>query len=420
MRASSFEPLSVAILAAIAAAPVACAETTPDDLAGRAQRIHRQAIVIDGHNDLPWRIREEFGMSLDSIDLARRRSDGHTDLPRLQEGGVDAQFFAAYVSVDYIGRGALRVCLEQIDLIHRLAERYRELEMAYTAADVRRIAAAGRIAALIGIEGGHCIENSLGALRSVYDLGARYMTLTHANTLAWADAATDDPLHGGLTAFGEAVVREMNRLGMLVDLSHVSAETMRDAIRVSAAPVIFSHSSARAVADHVRNVPDDVLRLVKDNGGVVMINFFSGFVVPEGAELMGDMFDVMRDLRARYPDDDAYEGALENWRAAHPVPRGDVGILADHIDHIVRVAGVDHVGLGSDYDGVSVLPEGMQDVSRFPVLTEELLRRGYGESDVNKILGGNLLRALEQAERVAARIRAERPPSEARFGEPSP
>ncbi|MGH7545526.1 MAG: dipeptidase [Gemmatimonadota bacterium] len=405
----------------VVATLAACGSPAQEEPAARARRIHREAIVIDGHNDLPWRIREEFGASLGSLDLARRHEDGHTDLPRLQEGGVDAQFFAAYVPVDFIGRGALRVCLEQIDLIHRLAERYPELDMAYTAADVRRIAAAGRIAALIGIEGGHCIENSIGTLRKVYDLGARYMTLTHANTLDWADAATDSARHEGLTPFGEEIVREMNRLGMLVDLSHVSPETMRDAIRVSVAPVLFSHSSARAVADHVRNVPDDVLRLVKENGGVVMINFFSGFVVPEGAEIMAGMFDVMRELRARYPNDDAaYARALDAWRAAHPVPRGDVGILADHIDHVVRIAGVDHVGLGSDYDGVSVLPEGMEDVSRFPVLTEELLRRGYAESDVEQILGGNLLRAFAAAEQVAARIRAERAPSEARLVESTP
>lgn len=387
----------------------ACAPPAPEDPATRARRIHARALVVDGHNDLPWRIREAFGLSIDSIDLSVRRADGHTDIPRLREGGVDAQFFAAYVPVDYIGAGALRVCLEQIDLIRRMVERYPDLELATTAAEIRRIASQGKIAALIGIEGGHCIENSLGALRMTYELGARYMTLTHANTLDWADAATDSARHGGLTPFGEEVVREMNRLGMLVDLSHVSPETMLDALRVSEAPAIFSHSSARAVADHVRNVPDDVLLEVKENGGVVMVNFFSGFVVPEAAAIMSDMFDVQRVLRARYSDDEAYRRALEAWRAENPIPPGSAATLADHIDHIVRVAGVDHVGLGSDYDGVSVLPEGMEDVSRFPVLTEELVRRGYGEAEIEKILGGNLLRAMERAEAVAARLRAGRP-----------
>lgn len=396
-----------------------CASEAQEDPAAAARRIHEGAIVVDGHNDLPWRIREEFDGSLDAIDLSQRLSEGHTDLPRLREGGVDAQFFAAYVPVDYIeSGGALRVCLEQIDLIHRLAARYPDLEMAYTAADLRRIARDGKIAALIGIEGGHCIENSLGALRRVYDLGARYLTLTHANTLDWADAATDAPRHGGLSPFGEEIVREMNRLGMLVDLSHVSAETMEDALRVSEAPVIFSHSSARAVADHVRNVPDDVLRLVKENGGIVMVNFYSGFVVPEGARIMSDMFDVMRELRARHPDDAAYARRLAEWRASHPIPSGSVATIADHIDHIVQVAGVDHVGLGSDYDGVGQLPDGLEDVSRLPALSEELVRRGYGENEIRKMLGENLLRVMERAEAVAERIRSERAPSEARLEEP--
>ena len=250
-------------------------------------------------------------------------------------------------------------------------------------------------------------------LRQFHELGVRYMTLTHSSTIDWADAATDSARHGGLTRFGEEVVREMNRLGMLVDLSHVSPETMTDAIRVSEAPVIFSHSSARALADHPRNVPDDVLRMVKDNGGVVMINFYSGFVEPRGAAQMRNMFDVQRGFREQHPNDpEAARRAYEQWRRDNPVPRGDVGTLADHIDHVVKMAGIDHVGLGSDYDGVTSLPEGMDDVSRFPYLTAELLRRGYSDADVAKVLGGNILRVMRQAERTAARLQGERGPSQ--------
>ncbi|HWK88478.1 MAG TPA: dipeptidase, partial [Longimicrobium sp.] len=278
--------------------------------------------------------------------------------------------------------------------------------------DIVRIHREGKVASLIGIEGGHAMENSLDVLRQFHELGVRYMTLTHANTIDWADAATDSARHGGLTRFGEEVVREMNRLGMLVDLSHVSPETMRDALRVSEAPVIFSHSSARALAEHPRNVPDDVLALVKRNGGVVMINFYSGFTEPTAAGVMREMFDVQRRLRAQHAGDpEAGRRAYDEWRRAHPVPRGTIATLADHIDHVRRVAGIDHVGLGSDYDGVTTLPEGMEDVSRYPYLTAELLRRGYSEADVRKVIGGNILRAMRQAEGVAARLQRERGPS---------
>jgi membrane dipeptidase len=287
-----------------------------------------------------------------------------------------------------------------------------DLEFAGTAADVERIRKRRRIASLIGIEGGHTIENSLGTLRQFHALGVRYLTLTHGTTIDWADAATDSARHGGLSRFGEEVVREMNRLGMLVDLSHVSPETMHDAIRVSQAPVIFSHSSARALADHPRNVPDDVLALMRQNGGIVMVNFYSGFVTREGANILRDMFEVERRfLREFSGDTAAARQAYRDWRRANPVPRGTVGTVADHIDHIVRVAGIDHVGLGSDYDGVTSLPEGLEDVSRFPHLTAELLRRGYLERDVRKILGGNILRVMRQAETVAARLQRERGPS---------
>lgn len=317
--------------------------------------------------------------------------------------------------VGFIDAGATAIVLEQIDLIKRLAAAHPDdLEMAYSVADIERIVAEGRIASLIGIEGGHAISNSLPVLRELYRAGARYLTLTHTKTLPWADAAGDTVIHGGLTPFGREVVGEMNRLGMLVDLSHVTTETMLDALETSQAPVIFSHSSARAVADHPRNVPDHVLRKVAENGGVVMVNFFSGFIVPESARRIQDIFAVQERLRAEYADDRSFREAFTSWLLDNIDP-GDVGVLADHIDHIVRVAGIDHVGLGSDFDGVSVLPRGLEDVSRLPVLTSALLERGYSEPDVLKVLGGNLLRVFRRVEEVAARLQRTTPPGLSRL-----
>jgi membrane dipeptidase len=368
----------------------------------RAAEIHARAIVVDGHNDLPWRLRTEFASSFAEFDLGSRHEDGHTDIPRLREGGVGAQFFAAYVPSEYEGHGAARIALEQVDLIKRMAIRYPDLEMACSTGDVQRIARSGKIAVLIAIEGGHAIENSLGVLRMFYELGARYMTLTHASSTDWADAATDEARHGGLTEFGEEVVREMNRLGMLVDISHVSVETMEDVLRVSEAPVIASHSGARAINNHSRNVPDAILSRMAEQGGVVMPNFYSGFVVPEGADMARDMFDVLRALRVEYGDDeDAVDEAWREWAAEHPIPRGTVSDVVNHIDRIVEVAGLDHAGLCSDFDGITVTPVGLEDVSTFPAITEELLRRGYTEDGITKILGGNVLRALAGAEDVA-------------------
>jgi len=298
--------------------------------------------------------------------------------------------------------GGARTALEQIDLIRRMAERYPEtFEPAYSADDVVRIRRRGKIASLIGVEGGHAIENSLGVLRMFYDLGARYMTLTHTETIDWADSATDEARHEGLTPFGEEVVGEMNRLGMLVDISHVSYDTMRDVLRVSRAPVIASHSSAHAIAAHPRNIPDNVLQLIAPNGGVVMVNFFSGFVEPEAARMIDSVFETIEGLREKYPQDEEYRKAVRDWRRENPIPRGTVHTIVDHIDHIVKVAGIDHVGLGSDYDGCSVLPEQLEDVSCYPYITQELLNRGYSKKDIHKILGGNLLRALRRAEDVA-------------------
>ncbi len=406
--------MAAALLAASSVALPAAAQDAADALLQRALRIHRFAPLVDGHNDLPWEIREKAQGDLTHMNFQGALPGQHTDVPRLRAGGVGGVFWAAYVPVERIGNGAAAFALEQIGLIKRMTDHSPDLVLARTAQEVERIHDDGKVASLIGIEGGHAIENSLDVLRQFHELGVRYMTLTHSSTIDWADAATDAERHGGLTAFGEEVVREMNRLGMLVDLSHVSPGTMADAIRVSEAPVIFSHSSARALADHPRNVPDEVLRMMPANGGVVMINFYSGFVEPTAAAQMRTMFDVQRRFREQHPNDaEAARRAYAEWRAANPVPRGTVATLADHVDHVVKVAGIDHVGLGSDYDGVTSLPAGMEDVSRFPYLTAELLRRGYSDDDVRKVLGGNVLRAMRRAEVVAERIQRERGPSQA-------
>jgi membrane dipeptidase len=296
----------------------------------------------------------------------------------------------------------LSTTLEQIALVQAMVRQYPDaFELALTADDVERIAASGKIASLIGVEGGHCIENSLGALRELYALGARYMTLTHSDTLDWADAATDQARHGGLTPFGEAVVREMNRLGMLVDLSHVSPAVMKQALKLTAAPVIFSHSSARGVADHPRNVPDDVLPLVARNGGVIMVNFYSAFLEPSAAQRDVERMALQRQWQREGVDEDERRRRLRRWDAQRPAVRGDIHVLLDHIDHLVRFAGVDHVGLGSDYDGVDLLPAQLEDVASYPRITQGLLDRGYEPAAIRKILGGNALRVLRAAEQVA-------------------
>jgi len=377
------------------------------ELTDEALRVHREAILVDGHNDLPWMFREKEDLSFRNIDIRKPQKSLHTDLPRLRKGGVGAQFWSAFVPASTRKSGvAVRQTLEQIDVIHRMVERYPDdLEMAYTVADILRIRNKGKIASLIGVEGGHSIDNSLGVLRTYYKLGVRYMTLTHSETLDWADSATDKPKNNGLSKFGEEVVLEMNRLGMLVDISHVSADTMRHVLRVTKAPVIASHSSAYVLANHSRNVPDDVLRELKKNGGVVMVNFYSGFIVPEAVRMTKDFFQQMRELKKKYPDEKEFGAALAEWKKEHPIPRGSVHDVVDHIEHIIKVAGIDHVGLGSDFDGIMSTPRQLDDVSYFPYITQELLNRGYKKEEIHKVLGGNLLRAFRQAEIVAKGMR---------------
>ncbi len=408
LRCACLRLVPLCLLAAVAAAADAPAPSKarsrgPVTLTEEGLRVHRSGLLIDGHNDLPWMFREKKDRSFQVVDIRKPQPGLNTDIPRLRKGGVGAQFWSAFVPASFGKKGiAVRETLEQIDIIRRMVDAYPDaFEMASTADDVVRIHANGKIASMIGVEGGHSIDNSLAALRMYYALGVRYMTLTHSETLDWADSATDAPKSHGLSPFGEQVVREMNKLGMLVDISHVSAETMRHAIRVSRAPVIASHSSAYAVAAHPRNVPDDVLRMVKDNGGVVMVNFFSGFVVAEAARLSQDMFKDLRAMQAKYPDEKAFSAAMEQYRKEHALPAGTIHDVVDHIEHIIRVAGIDHVGLGSDFDGVTQLPKQLEDVSCYPYITQELLNRGYSADDVHKVLGANVLRVMRRAEEVA-------------------
>ena len=373
----------------------------PPEVSERARRVHAGGMLFDGHNDLPWLLRSEGDVSFTRLDIGRRLAKGQTDLPRLREGGVKAQFWSVYIPSEH--PDPARTVTEQIDLVQRMVERYPDdLELAGSADDVERIVRAGKVASLIGIEGGVAIENNLAQLRAFYRLGARYMTLTHNTTLDWADAALDVPRNEGLSPFGERVVREMNRLGMLVDISHVSPDTMADVLRVSQAPVIASHSGAFAIAPSPRNVPDAILTQVAKNGGVVMVNFYSGFVVAEAARAQAE---ARRSLRAEHPEPRDFARAYAAWSRQYKLPRGTIADVADHIDHIVKVAGIDHAGIGSDFDGITSWPVGLEDVSCYPRLTEELLRRGHTEADVHKILGRNVLRALREAGAVAERLK---------------
>lgn len=387
----------------LTSALVAQAPAGAPDYRAQALRILKTTPLVDGHNDIPDAIRGRGGV--DSVDFGATQLGLMTDIPKLREGMVGAQFWAAYVptSTMHEGEHPAVYALEQIDVVRRLCDAYRrDLAMAYTVADIERNFKAGKISCLIGIEGGHAIESSIGALRMFYALGVRYMTLTHWETTDWADAATDSAKHGGLTPFGQRVVQEMNRLGMLVDLSHVSDATMMDALRATTAPVIYSHSSARALANHVRNVPDTILKLVATNGGVVMVNFNPGFVSEAVRVYEDSMSAWLGRLRAAGLDTIRLADSVKAWRRV--VPRATLQQVADHIDHIRRVAGVDHVGLGSDFDGISSVPQGLENVTKFPDLIAELLRRGWKPDDVRKVIGLNALRVLRDAEKAAARL----------------
>lgn len=378
-----------------------------------ARQLLKSTPLIDGHNDLPWEIREFKTAPRDvaAYDL-RSRTPKHTDLGRLKEGQVAAQFWSIYIPGEIKDSGFARVQLEQFDIARRMIARYPDrLALALTADDIERDFKRGRIASLLGMEGGHAIENSLGALRAYYDLGARYLTLTHNVTLDWADAALDSARHGGLTEFGREVVREMNRLGMLVDLSHVSAATMSDALDVSEAPVIFSHSSARALTDHPRNVPDSILARLPRNGGIVMVTFVPAFVSPEAAAWDAEAKEQYEKLKASVSDTAERRRLNDEWKSAHPQPPATLKQVADHIEHVRDVAGIEHVGIGSDFDGIDTVPQGLEDVSKFPELFAELIRRGWSDSDLKKLAGQNFLRVLRAAEATAARLQKTRQPS---------
>jgi membrane dipeptidase len=365
------------------AAPVLVAvqAQSADPLMARALRLLQEAPIIDGHNDYPWVVREKANMNMDTFDLRKPQPAIMTDFARLKAGGLGGQFWSVYVPGD--DKTPVQTTLEQIDIVHQMVAKYPErLELALTADDIVRIRKAGRIPSLIGMEGGHSIGNSLGILRDMYRLGARYMTLTHNVNLPWADSAAEAPAVHGLNAFGENVVREMNRLGMLVDLSHVSPETMQAALRVSTAPVIFSHSNAKAVSNVSRNVPDDVLAQLKTNGGIVMVTFVPSFASQAIADYN--------------KQDDAY-------KKAHAAPTATVKDVADHIDHIKKIAGIDHIGIGGDFDGIEATISGLEDVSKYPNLIVELLRRGYTDAEIKKITSENIIRVLHDAEVVARR-----------------
>ncbi len=404
------------MLLGLTLAASAIVSAQPDGLLVRAKALHTQQPIVDGHNDFPWEVRDHTGdRDLDKIDISQPQPKVMTDIPRLRAGGVGAQFWSVYTPATLQGQAAVRTTLEQIDIVHRMVRKWPEtFELALTSADAERIFRGGKIASIIGMEGGHSIDNSLAALRMFYLLGARYLTLTHGLNVPWADSATDTPKVGGLSTFGEEVVREMNRLGMLVDLSHVTPDAMEDALRVSEAPVIFSHSSSRAVCDHPRNVPDAILKLLPRNGGVVMVNFVPGFINPAGGERRTRSLAEEARLKQQFPADaDAVKQGMDAWYKANPEPVATIPMVADHIDHIRQVAGIDHIGIGGDFDGIESTIVGLEDVSKYPALTAELLTRGYSDADVKKILGGNALRAWAQAEQVAARLQKERKPSTA-------
>ncbi|HEX8937160.1 MAG TPA: dipeptidase [Sphingomicrobium sp.] len=389
------------------------AQTIDPKVQARIDRILKATPLIDGHNDIAEQLREHYGLSIEGLASGtdRREHPLMTDMARLHEGRVGAQFWSVYIPSEVTGDTAIRETIEQIDIVKRMVKAYpNDLALARTADDVVRIHKGGRVASLIGIEGGHQIGGSLAALRQFYDLGARYMTLTHFKNNEWADSATDDPKYHGITDFGRTVIGEMNRLGMLVDLSHVSDDTMRAALKVSKAPVIFSHSSARALDDHNRNVPDDILKLTAQNGGVVMVNFFPAYVSDAFRKWSAE--EAAEEARAKSLYNgrpEQREAAIAAWKAARPAPRVTVAEVADHVEHIAKIAGYDHVGIGGDLDGIESAPEGLGTVSGYPLLFAELIRRGWSDQNLAKLAGGNVLRVMRQAEAVAGSMKNEQP-----------
>ncbi len=406
--------IRAALLSTVACALLVGSAAAQDADETRARRILERTPLIDGHNDLPWALRQGHGSDPHAVDLTTNldaSTELHTDIPRLRAGGVGGQFWSVYVPASLEPVDAAKATFEQIDVVRRMVAAHPEaFELATTADDVQRIHRRGPIASLMGIEGGYSIDDSLGLLREFHQAGVRYMTLTHSTTTTWADSATDAPKWGGLSPFGEQVVKEMNRLGMMVDLSHVSEETMQDAMRVSEAPVIFSHSSARAVTGHARNVPDSVLRMMPEDGGVVMVTFVPGFVNEQVRAWGASRSAEEARLKSLNPGDPgAVEAGLQAWTAANPAPRASVEDVVAHIQHVREVAGVDHVGLGGDFDGVGSLPDGLEGVDAYPRLLAALMRNGWSEADIRKLAGENVLRVMRAVEATAASKAAERP-----------
>jgi membrane dipeptidase len=385
---------------------------TADATTARISALLERHPVIDGHNDLLWEARQQVGYDFDRLDIEAGGTPTHTDLPRLVQGGVGGQFWSVFVPASLAGDDAVSATLEQIDAGHQMVARYAgQLAFARTADDVATAWESGRIASLLGAEGGHSINNSLATLRMLHVLGVRYMTLTHNSNVDWADSATDVPVHQGLSAFGVEVVREMNRIGMLVDLSHVSPDTMRDALRAAEVPAIFSHSSARAVCDSPRNAPDDVLELLRDNNGVCMVTFVPTFVSPEAAAWRQELNDVAATQGISPADADAYRTFYDDYCLTHPTPKATLADVVRHIEHVREVAGVDYVGLGGDYDGVATLPEGLEDVTGYPRLLAALADRGWSDDDLGKLTSGNILRVMRDAEAGAKVLQEQRGPS---------
>jgi len=408
------------LVAAMLISSAATSQPIDPKVQARIDRILKATPLIDGHNDIAEGLRENYALKVEGLagGTDKWRKPLMTDMARLRQGRVGAQFWSVYIPAEITGDAAIRATLEEIDTVKRMVRAYpNDLALAASADDIVRIHKSGRVASLIGVEGGHQIAGSLAALRQYHDLGARYLTLTHFKNSDLGDSATDDPKYHGLSDFGRATVHEMNRIGMLVDLSHVSPDTMRDALKVTRAPVLFTHSDARALADHPRNVPDDVLKLVAANGGVVMVNFYLGHLSPDYIQWSSAKSAEDARLKSLYTGQpDRREAALKSWLAAHPAPHAEVGLIADHIEHVAKLAGHDHVGIGGDLDGIGIdeAPAGMNSVSGYPLLFAELIRRGWSDEDLSKLAGANVLRAMRQAEAVAASMKNE-PPAMARL-----